>query len=241
MEPTGVPMGIPVATDGPPMGIPVGMEPARAASQNTRELARTVTLSAEDLSDDFMSQVRLFEAAYAGHWAYVKAYLDHNVAWANAPNPLGSRAEYKIVHQAAYHGCGQPVLTMLASKGCNFRERSAEGTPADIARARGKTRCATNIEQLLSVDGDLNEEGMPDRFLCPISHDFMTDPVAVASGHVFERSKIAAWIRGKVEAGVPVNNPMTGLPLANHNLTPQPELKDEIRAFLTANPSMSDH
>mmetsp|Transcript_44066 Transcript_44066/g.73156 ORF Transcript_44066/g.73156 Transcript_44066/m.73156 type:complete len:239 (-) Transcript_44066:135-851(-) len=207
--------------------------------------SRTVTLSAEDLSDDFMARVRLFEAAYSGRWAYVKAYLDHNSGWANAPNPLGSQAEYKIVHQAAYHGCGQPVLTMLAAKGCNFRERSKQGTPADIARARGRERCATNIEQILMADGDLNDEGVPDRFLCPITTDFMTDPVAVSSLsskiNIFERSAITNWIRQKLEAGGPVTNPMTGLPLANHDLTPQPELRDEIRAFLTANPSMSDH
>ena len=154
---------------------------------------------------------------------------------------MGSSAGFKVVHQAAFYGCGMPVLTMLAGKGGNFLERTTDGrTPAEVARARGKVRCAANIEGL--VNGETNSEGVPERYLCPVNQDFMTEPVAVVSGHVFQREAIACWIaaRGNGASG-PVPNPMTNLPLANLTLTPKPELQAEIRAFLDANPTLSDN
>lgn len=85
--------------------------PVVARQDSEDESVRRATLSAAqrasiDFSDEFMAQVRMFEAAYQGHWAYVKAYLDHDSSWVGIENPLGSQTGYKLVHQAAYYGSG---------------------------------------------------------------------------------------------------------------------------------------
>jgi hypothetical protein len=65
----------------------------------------------------------------------------------------------------------------------------------------------------------------------------MTDPVMIAGGHIFERRMIESWI---AQRSPNVNHPMTGLPLADLTLTPQPQLQAEIRSYLATNPSMID-
>ena len=216
--------------------------PVVARQDSEDESVRRATLSAAqqasiDFSDEFMAQVRMFEAAYQGHWAYVKAYLDHDSTWVGIENPLGSQTGYKLVHQAAYYGSGLPVLLMLASMRANFLERTKHGeTPSQIATARGKPRCASNIESL--IDGSLASDGTPSHYLCPVTTDFMTEPVAIVTGHIFERAAIEAWISQRRPN---VTDPLTGLALENLTLIPQPELQAEIRAYLSANPTFTDH
>jgi hypothetical protein len=129
-----------------PMGMPLeALLPFRDDSQDQSASCVQALAEPVDVSDEFMAQVRMFEAAYQGQWSYVKAFLDHKTEWVNGDNPLGSQAGYKLVHQAAYYGCGLPVLSMLATKGANFLEVNARGeTPVAIARAHGKARCAVS-------------------------------------------------------------------------------------------------
>ncbi|GJP73714.1 hypothetical protein CLOP_g4406 [Closterium sp. NIES-67] len=52
------------------------------------------------------------------------------------------------------------------------------------------------------------------RFVCPLSHEKMRDPVVAADGHTYEREYIETWI---ATSGV---SPVTGQPLAHRALTP---------------------
>ncbi|EPS71976.1 hypothetical protein M569_02773 [Genlisea aurea] len=50
-------------------------------------------------------------------------------------------------------------------------------------------------EELLIREREMITSLNPDDFRCPISLDFMTDPVAISSGHTYDRSSILKWFR----------------------------------------------
>jgi hypothetical protein len=106
-----------------PMGAPV-----LAHQDSQDESVQRTTLSAAqlaeiDFSDEFMAQVRMFEAAFQGHWAYVKAYLNHNREWVGIENPLGSRAGYKLVHQVVSDPNSQPISPQITSASSSSSSR----------------------------------------------------------------------------------------------------------------------
>lgn len=53
------------------------------------------------------------------------------------------------------------------------------------------------------------DEDVPSSFLCPITHDIMTDPVSTADGHSYERGAILEWLKEKD------TSPLTGAKLAH--------------------------
>ncbi|XP_066521073.1 WD repeat, SAM and U-box domain-containing protein 1 [Hoplias malabaricus] len=65
--------------------------------------------------------------------------------------------------------------------------------------------------------------GIPDEFLCPITHEIMKDPVIAADGYSYEREAIESWINTKSRS-----SPMTNLPLQTTLLTPNRTLKMAI-------------
>uniref|UniRef100_W5KAU8 WD repeat, SAM and U-box domain-containing protein 1 n=1 Tax=Astyanax mexicanus TaxID=7994 RepID=W5KAU8_ASTMX len=65
--------------------------------------------------------------------------------------------------------------------------------------------------------------GIPDEFLCPITHEIMKDPVIAADGYSYEREAIESWINTKTRS-----SPMTNLPLQTTLLTPNRTLKMAI-------------
>ncbi|MCJ8730029.1 hypothetical protein PDJAM_G00113750 [Pangasius djambal] len=66
-------------------------------------------------------------------------------------------------------------------------------------------------------------DGIPDEFLCPITHEVMKDPVMAADGYSYEREAIESWIKTKNRS-----SPMTNLPLQTTMLTPNRTLKMAI-------------
>lgn len=66
-------------------------------------------------------------------------------------------------------------------------------------------------------------DGIPDEFLCPITHEVMKDPVIAADGYSYEREAIDSWIKTKNRS-----SPMTNLPLQTTLLTPNRTLKMAI-------------
>ncbi|KAI5613719.1 WD repeat, SAM and U-box domain-containing protein 1, partial [Silurus asotus] len=66
-------------------------------------------------------------------------------------------------------------------------------------------------------------DGIPDEFLCPITHEVMKDPVIAADGYSYEREAIEGWIKTKTRS-----SPMTNLPLQTTLLTPNRTLKMAI-------------
>ncbi len=71
-------------------------------------------------------------------------------------------------------------------------------------------------------DEENDKDGIPYRFLCAITFDVMTDPVATADGHIYERSAIASWLETND------TSPNTNEILPNKILTPQDGLRKEI-------------
>ncbi|XP_062853770.1 WD repeat, SAM and U-box domain-containing protein 1 [Trichomycterus rosablanca] len=65
--------------------------------------------------------------------------------------------------------------------------------------------------------------GIPDEYLCPITHEIMKDPVIAADGYSYEREAIESWISTKSRS-----SPMTNLPLQTTLLTPNRTLKMAI-------------
>ncbi|XP_017537839.1 WD repeat, SAM and U-box domain-containing protein 1 isoform X1 [Pygocentrus nattereri] len=65
--------------------------------------------------------------------------------------------------------------------------------------------------------------GIPDEFLCPITHEIMKDPVIAADGYSYEREAIESWINTKSRS-----SPMTNLTLQTTLLTPNRTLKMAI-------------
>jgi hypothetical protein len=54
----------------------------------------------------------------------------------------------------------------------------------------------------------------------------MVDPVSTADDHTYDRAAILLWFQHST------TSPMTGLPLSSWVLTPKPQLREEIRAWM---------
>ncbi|KAH9626008.1 hypothetical protein KSS87_016821 [Heliosperma pusillum] len=80
------------------------------------------------------------------------------------------------------------------------------------------------------LSGSMNGVTIPSYFRCPLSLDFMSDPVIVASGTTFERSSIQKWL----ENGLRVC-PKTRQYLSHINLIPNYTVKALIANWLDDN------
>eukprot|EP00243_Klebsormidium_subtile_P006109 TRINITY_DN2541_c0_g1_i1.p1 TRINITY_DN2541_c0_g1~~TRINITY_DN2541_c0_g1_i1.p1 ORF type:complete len:408 (+),score=32.69 TRINITY_DN2541_c0_g1_i1:503-1726(+) len=77
----------------------------------------------------------------------------------------------------------------------------------------------------------IDSDGIPWRFLCPITHELFTDPVrtsATCHSRAFERSAIADWLQGHDV------DPVSREILRHKNLTPDAGLRREVQAFRAA-------
>lgn len=70
----------------------------------------------------------------------------------------------------------------------------------------------------------------PDDFRCPISLDFMFDPVTLATGQTYDRSSIQKWFRA-----ANLTCPNTGERLKNKELVPNLALRRIIRQYCSKN------
>jgi hypothetical protein len=66
-------------------------------------------------------------------------------------------------------------------------------------------------------------------FLCPITHEIMTDPVIGPDGHSYNRSAIEEWFKYSM------TSPLTRQPMMNRQLTPNFNLKNLIDQFISTN------
>jgi hypothetical protein len=82
-------------------------------------------------------------------------------------------------------------------------------------------------------ESDDRDDAPPNEYLCPITHDLMTDPVVCADGHTYERAAIKRWLANAIRS------PMSNEELANNSLVPNHCLRnviDKYREQLAANP-----
>jgi hypothetical protein len=68
---------------------------------------------------------------------------------------------------------------------------------------------------------------IPEEYLCQLTRRPLSDPVKTIYGHVFDKTAITNWLhsQGKI-------CPLTGAPLSEVDLIPQPQLADDIRRWI---------
>ena len=71
----------------------------------------------------------------------------------------------------------------------------------------------------------VEEEDIPDQFVCPISRDVMVDPVITTAGHTYERAAIQEWLSSHN------TDPMAHIAISR-TLTPNIALRQSIERFL---------
>mmetsp|Transcript_33956 Transcript_33956/g.52922 ORF Transcript_33956/g.52922 Transcript_33956/m.52922 type:complete len:117 (-) Transcript_33956:1492-1842(-) len=74
------------------------------------------------------------------------------------------------------------------------------------------------------------EDTVPNEYLCPISMDFMKDPVLAMDGHSYERASIENWLKRSQKS------PKTNALLPSKMLIANHALKSMILEWLEKNP-----
>lgn len=70
-----------------------------------------------------------------------------------------------------------------------------------------------------------SNHNIPEEFLCPISCDFMEDPVRTATGHIYDRKNIEAWFKNHN------TDPLSTVEIKDKTLTSLPEFKKKIEDY----------
>lgn len=85
-------------------------------------------------------------------------------------------------------------------------------------------------EEPVRANSNKEEEpnnSIPNDYLCPISHEIMSDPVVAKDGHTYDRSSIEKWFKTK---GKPIS-PKTNKELSSEELVPNYSLRSIIQDF----------
>ena len=109
-----------------------------------------------------------------------------------------------------------------------FAGRDAEGfEPTGTVTETGTYR-----RGILRVDVDA--DGAPKNFLCPITQSLLEDPVIWVDGHTYERTAIARWLRTKD------TSPMTGERFrgAREVLLPNHAMRSQVEEWREQNPTV---
>jgi len=77
-----------------------------------------------------------------------------------------------------------------------------------------------------AVDETSIADQLPDGFLCPITHNVMSDPVTAIDGHSYEQSAIESWFQKNPTS---IMSPCTGLPMESSFVVPNIALKKSIQ------------
>ena len=107
-------------------------------------------------------------------------------------------------------------------------------TPAPSAEKGGDSSdCASPSSfPVVSVHSSVVENEAPDEYVCPITQEFMVDPVTCADGHSYERMAILEWLEKHD------TSPKTSLELTTKQVFPAIALRNLIVAFREANPGI---
>lgn len=76
-----------------------------------------------------------------------------------------------------------------------------------------------------SVDDNVS---LPAELICPITHEFLRDPVVAADGYTYENSAISEWL-----ANGNISSPMTNEQLAHKELIPNLTLSLLLKKYLS--------
>jgi len=115
---------------------------------------------------------------------------------------------------------GRPNLVNVANEAEAKRAKRADEIQLDEVK----------VEMHLAMLPSRLRSTLKDVLQCPISQQFMADPVIAADGHTYERSSIESWFRSK---GKPVS-PITHTDLANDKVIKNWAVRKILQDFSAA-------
>ena len=104
---------------------------------------------------------------------------------------------------------------------------AAAGGSSLLSALLGSTSAAANATVAPSPPREASaDDEEPADYVCPITHEIMTDPVVTADGQSYERYAIEQWLRHSTLS------PLTNEPLSHLALTPNMALRRLIREWI---------
>jgi hypothetical protein len=82
------------------------------------------------------------------------------------------------------------------------------------------------MSALTDTVATLLQDDIPEEYICPITQDFMRDPVIAEDGHTYEREAITAWLTKHS------TSPITREYISHERLLSDPTLKKMIEDFV---------
>ena len=108
-------------------------------------------------------------------------------------------------------------------------EEEAHQSPAGHPLPYAFSSAASTAAALAEMEPEEGEAAAaPDEYICPITHEIMTDPVTTQDGFTYERAEITEWLRTKD------TSPKTGATLESKTLYPSHSLRSAIHSFKEA-------
>jgi hypothetical protein len=106
---------------------------------------------------------------------------------------------------------------------------------SDIIQLKDGDQISLNCSERIFPNTEITEttytESLLKLFLCPISHDIMTDPVIAKDGFTYERKNIKLWFESHD------TSPLTSVVLSDYNLTTNQTLRASIKDYLESKAS----
>ena len=116
-----------------------------------------------------------------------------------------------------------------------YQEREHSESASKI-RFYGTEMCDTS-----SQEEDKEKVAIPPEFLDIITHEMMTVPITLPSGHVIDEKTLNQYVQNEAEWGRPSNDPFTKIFFdRNYQPTPNLELKIKIDLVLQNCSNQSD-
>lgn len=224
---------------------PGSVRQSEAAEAPTTRLQAKLLSAAMDSNRDFSTK-----PVTGGRMAHPTAQIQHFEARASSSSPVQAT---QFSNQRLFTGLLEAEASLLEAALAQNDEpvpSDAEGRPplpASVALVQPAAVCtprqipshrresiAVRPEEPQQVDtcsaplpttAAFRVQGgdMVEALCCPITQEMMADPVLAADGFSYERSAIATWLaRGNS------SSPMTGAPLAHHNLMPNLALRSAV-------------
>ncbi|CAG9839076.1 unnamed protein product [Diabrotica balteata] len=118
---------------------------------------------------------------------------------------------------------GKKLITLTVDQICALLDLDE----SEQEKFQKEIRWLKNREIKLEAANTLD---IPDEFLCPITHEIMSEPVMCSDGFTYEKNAITEWfMSGKY------TSPMTNEVLSNTDVTRNIKLRNEIYEFLDMN------
>jgi len=165
---------------------------------------------------------------------------------AEAPPPEATAAEVVAL----------PTQEAAESIGTPSAADADGGSAVDVGTVVGGDAAAAAVPSAAAAaavdDGDEEEDDegspssprqrsaddIPDAFLCPITQDYIKNPVVTADGQTYERVAIERWLERQRVRGLSCTSPLTGEVLEHTQLVPNVALRGLIRDLLERRPEL---